>query len=38
MIVAIACHHVARIGDVDIFGMRHEVEKFLHMRLAHEFG
>ncbi len=28
----------ARIGDVDIFGMRHEIEKFLHMRLAHQFG
>ncbi len=34
MIVAVARHHVARVGDVDIFGVRDEIEKFLHIRFA----
>ena len=35
-IVAVARHHVTRLGDVDVVRMGHEFEKFAHVRLVNQ--
>ena len=37
-VVRVPRHHVACFGHVDVVRMRHEIEKFPHMRLLHELG
>src|SRR5262249_39778197 len=38
LIIAIASHHVSCTRHVDIGRVRNKGEKFLHMRLLHQFG
>src|SRR5450759_4362913 len=38
VIVTVARHHMPRAADVDVIGVRYQLEKFLGMRLLHEFG
>ena len=38
MIVTVARHHMPRTADIDVIGVRYELEKFFGMRLLHELG
>jgi len=38
MIVTVARHHMTRTADIDVIGVRYELEKFFGMCLLHELG
>ena len=37
-VIAVARHHVAGFGHVDVVGMRHQLEEFARMRLLHQLA
>lgn len=38
VIIAVARHHMLRTADIDVIGVRHEIEKFPDMRTLHVRG